>query len=46
MSEHALRMALLAALGALGLYFAAVFIAGLREVGTKPGAFGRRSRSW
>ena len=33
MSEHALRMALLAALGALGLYFAAVFVAGLREVG-------------
>ena len=37
MSEHALRMALLAALGALGLYFAAVFIAGLREVGTNAG---------
>ena len=31
MSEHALRMALLATLGVLGLYFTAVFIAGLRE---------------
>jgi len=37
MSEHALRMALLAALGALGLYFAAVFIAGLRDVRAKDG---------
>ena len=37
MSEHALRMTLLAALSALGLYFAAVFVAGLREVGAKDG---------
>jgi len=37
MSEHALRMALLAALGALGLYFAAVFIGGLRDVRAKDG---------
>jgi uncharacterized membrane protein YfcA len=36
MSEQALRIALLAALGALGAYFAAVFVAGLREVVNGP----------
>ena len=43
MSEQGLRAVLLAALGALGFYFAAVFVAGLRKVSSASGGHVRPS---
>ena len=43
MSEQGLRVVLLAALGALGFYFSAVFVAGLRKVNSASGGHVRPS---